>query len=167
MCIAKSDGVNRFDFQEGLGCHIYVEKAHYESNNGFAGKFKSGRRVAMCPGCLGPPGEQSAVDEQKTWSVRICDACKRDGPGGLLAYQGQAPRKRGAAADPTDDDEQPYFFTTQLIPRFSIISRHPSSRLGTHTREAYRRSYISRNMYMFPPPPFILAPEEDGHFGNK
>ena len=22
------------DFQEGLGCHIYVEKAHCESNNG-------------------------------------------------------------------------------------------------------------------------------------
>jgi len=103
------------DLQEGLGCHIYVEKAHCETNNGFATNFKSGRKVAMCPGCLGPPGEQSAVDEQKTWSVRICDACKRDGPGGLLAYQGQAPRKRGAAADPTDDDEQPYFFTTQLI----------------------------------------------------
>ena len=92
------------DFQEGLGCHIYVEKAHYEPNNGFATKFKSGRKVDMCPGCLGPPGEQLAVDKQKTWSVRICDACKRDSPGGLLAYQGQAPRKRAAAADPTDDD---------------------------------------------------------------
>ena len=75
------------DFQEGSGCHIYVEKAHYEPNNGFATKFKSGRKVDMCPGCLGPPGEQSAVDRQKTWSVRICDACKRDSPGGLLVYQ--------------------------------------------------------------------------------
>ena len=122
------------DFQEGFGCHIYVEKAHYEPNNGFATKFKSGRKVDMCPGCLGPPGEQSAVDRQKTWSVRICDACKRDSPGGLLVYQGQAPRKRGAAADPTDDDYQPHFSTSQLIPGFVIISRHPSSRLGTHTR---------------------------------
>ena len=95
---------NLLDFQEGLECHIYVEKAHYEPNNGFATKFKSGRKVDMCPGCLGSPGEQSAVDRQKTWSVRICDACKRDSPGGLLVYQGQAPRKRGAAADPTDDD---------------------------------------------------------------
>jgi hypothetical protein len=125
---------NLLDFQEGLECHIYVEKAHYEPNNGFATKFKSGRKVDMCPGCLGPPGEQSAVDRQKTWSVRICDACKRDSPGGLLVYQGQAPRKRGAAADPTDDDEQPHFSTSQLIPGFVIISRHPSSRLGTHTR---------------------------------
>ena len=35
------------DFQEGLGCHMYVEKAHCESNNGFATNFKSGRKVAM------------------------------------------------------------------------------------------------------------------------
>ena len=87
-----------------MGCHIYVEKAHYEPNNGFAGKFKLERKMDMCPGCLGSPGEQLAVDRQKIWSVRIYDACKRDSPVGLLVYQGQAPRKRGAAADPTDDD---------------------------------------------------------------
>ena len=126
---------NLLDFLEGLGCHIYVEKAHYEPNNGFAGKFKLERKMDMCPGCLGSPGEQLAVDRQKIWSVRIYDACKRDSPGGLsLVYQGQAPRKRAAAADPTDDDEQPYVSTSQLIPGFGIISRHPSSRLGTHTR---------------------------------
>ena len=95
---------NLLDFQEGLECHIYVEKAHYEPNNGFATKFKSGRKVDMCPGCLGPPGEQLAVDKQKTWSVRICDACKRD---------------------------------------------------------------ISRNIYMFPPPPLILSSGEVGHSGIK
>jgi hypothetical protein len=119
---------HRFDFQEGLGCHMYVEKALCESNNGFATKFKSGRKVAMCPGCLGPSGEQSAVDEQKTWSVRICDACKTDSPGGLLAYQGQAPRKRGAAADPTDDDEQPHVSTSQLIPGFVFQSSRDTHR---------------------------------------
>ncbi len=36
---------NLLDFQEGLGCHIYVENAHDESNNGFATKFTSGREV--------------------------------------------------------------------------------------------------------------------------
>jgi hypothetical protein len=77
----------------------------------------------------------------------------------------------GAAADPTDDDEQPDVPTSQPVPGFGIISRRPSSRLGTHTREAYRRSCISRNIHMFPPSPFplppsfILAPEVHGHFG--
>ncbi len=103
---ALKDLSEPLDFQEGLRCDLYVEKAYYEPNNGFATKFKSERKVDMCPvsGCPGPPGEQLTVDKQETWSVRICDACKRDSPVGMLAYQGQAPRKRAAAADPTDDD---------------------------------------------------------------
>jgi hypothetical protein len=106
------------DFQEGLGCHIYVEKAHYEPNNGFAGKFKSGRRVAMCPGCLGPPGEQSAVDEQKTWSVRICDACKRDGPDDPVTHTKGRHQERGVRllTPPTTTSSQMF--------------RPPSSSLG-------------------------------------
>jgi hypothetical protein len=58
-------------------------------------KFKSGRKVDMCPGCLGSPGEQSAVDEQKTWSVRICDACKRDGPDDPVTHTKGRHQERG------------------------------------------------------------------------
>jgi hypothetical protein len=132
---------------------MYVEKAHCESNNGFATKFKSGRKVDMCPGCLGPSGEQSVVDRQKTWSVRICDACKRDGPGGLLAYQGQAPRKRGAAADPTDDDEQPHVSTlrvstSQLIPGFVIQSSRDTHRaVLARIRGLQAKLYLQKYLY--------------------
>ena len=91
-----------------------------------------------------------------TWSVRIYDACKRDSPGGLLVYQGQARRTRGAAADPTDDDEQPYVSTSQLI---VIISRHQPSLLGTHTRPT--DEVVSPEIWNVggSPSPLILAPE--------
>jgi hypothetical protein len=90
------------DFQEGLRCNLYVEKA-YEANNGFPTNLKLERKLDMCPGCLGPTGERLAVDKQKTWCVRICDACKRDNPGSNSVYRGQGSKKGVVAANCTDD----------------------------------------------------------------
>ena len=91
------------DFQEGLRCDLYVEKAYYEANNGFPTNLKLEGKLDMCPGCLGPPGERLAVDKQKTWCVRICDACKRENPGSNSVYRGQGSKKRAVAANCTDD----------------------------------------------------------------
>ena len=88
-----------------MDCSQYVEKAYYATNNGFRDPFQD-RPVDICPGCLGPAGEKQPSDLHKTWSVRVCDTCKDENPGGGEEfYSGQAATgtKRAAAVNPTDD----------------------------------------------------------------
>ena len=96
---------DHYEFQSSMSCLKYVEKPYYATNNGFRDPFQD-RRVDIGPGCLGPAGEKQPSDLHKTWSVRVCDMCKDENPGGGEEfYLGQAVTgtKRAATANPTDD----------------------------------------------------------------
>ena len=96
---------DRYELQSSMDCSQYVEKPYCATNNGFRDPFQD-RPVDICPGCLGPAGEKQPSDLHKTWSVRVCDTCKDENPGGGEEfYLGQAVSgtKRAAAANPTDD----------------------------------------------------------------